>query len=184
MRKFAETVLVRMLGWEIAGEVPSGIRKAVIIVAPHTSIWDFIYGRMAFWVLDLNVKFLINAKFFIAPLGWLLRKLGGFPVKYSKTTSLLRQIKQIYENNDSFLLVITPEGTRSLVNKWRKGFYQIATGSNLPIVMAYIDYKDKKGGLGPVLYPTGNYNKDLAEIEEFYRHFHARHPERYNLNPK
>lgn len=182
MRKFANLVLVKILGWEIGGEIPSGIKKAVIIVAPHTSIWDFIYGRLAFWVLDLNVKFLINAKFFFAPLGPFLKKLGGFPVKYSKTTSLLIQIKQMYKNNDSFLLVITPEGTRALVSKWRKGFYQIATGSDLPIVMAYIDYKDKKGGIGPVFYPTGNYSKDLVEIEEFYKKFNARHPERYNLS--
>ena len=184
MRKFARFVLIKMLGWEITGELPSEIRKAVIIVAPHTSIWDFIYGRLAFWVLELNVKFLINSKFFVQPLGWLLRKLGGLPVKYSKATSLLLQIKQMYKNNDSFLLVITPEGTRSLVTKWRKGFYQIATGSNLPIVMAFIDYKNKKGGLGPVFYPTGNYDKDLVEIESFYKNFHARHPERYNLTQK
>ena len=90
----------------------------------------------------------------------------------------------MYKNNDSFLLVITPEGTRSLVKRWRKGFYQIATGSNLPIVMAFIDYKNKKGGLGPVFYPTGDYNKDLVEIESFYKNFHARHPERYNLTQK
>jgi len=173
-----------MLGWEISGELPSGIQKAVIIVAPHTSIWDFIYGRLAFWVLDLDVKFLINSKFFIGPLGLLLRKLGGVPVKYSKTTGLLLQIKQMYGSNDSFFLVITPEGTRSLVERWRKGFYQIATGSDIPIVMAYIDYKNKKGGLGPVFYPTGNYFEDLKEIENFYKNFHARHPERYNLTRK
>ena len=101
MRKFARFVLIKMLGWEITGELPSEIRKAVIIVAPHTSIWDFIYGRLAFWVLELNVKFLINSKFFVQPLGWLLRKLGGLPVKYSKATSLLLQIKQMYKNNDS-----------------------------------------------------------------------------------
>lgn len=181
MRKFAKLVLVRILGWEITGELPAGIEKAVIIVAPHTSMWDFIYGRLAFWVLGLDVKFLINSKYFFAPLGFVLRKLGGFPVKYSKAISLLLQIKQMYENNDSFLLVITPEGTRSLVKKWRKGFYQIATGSNIPIVMAFIDYKNKKGGLGPVFNPTGNYNDDLMEIEAFYKNFHARHPERYNL---
>lgn len=181
MRKFAKFLLVRMLGWEITGELPAGTEKAVIIVAPHTSMWDFIYGRLAFWVLGLDVKFLINSKYFFFPLGLLLKKLGGFPVKHSKTTSLLIQIKQMYNKYDSFLLVITPEGTRGLVKRWRKGFYQIATGSNIPIVMAFIDYKNKKGGLGPVFYPTGNYNNDLVEIETFYRNFHARHPERYNL---
>jgi len=173
-----------MLGWEIRGEVPSEIRKAVIIVAPHTSLWDFVYGRLAFWVLGLDVKFLINSKYFIEPLGWVLRNMGGVPVKYSKTTSLLLQIKQIYERNESFFLVITPEGTRALVAKWRKGFYQIAMGSNIPIVLAFIDYKNKKGGLGPTFYPTGNYDDDLIEIEKFYKNFHARHPERYNLSKK
>ncbi|MBE0651818.1 MAG: 1-acyl-sn-glycerol-3-phosphate acyltransferase [Bacteroidales bacterium] len=184
MKNIAKLILVRLLGWEISGEVPSGIKKAVIIVAPHTSIWDFIYGRLAFWVLETDVKFLINSKFFVGPLGGLLRKLGGFPVKYSKTTSLLLQIKQMYNHNDFFFLVITPEGTRALVERWRKGFYQIATGSDIPIVMAYIDYKNKRGGLGPVFYPTGDYDKDLKEIETFYKNFHARHPERYNLTQR
>ncbi len=181
MKKIANFILVRMLGWDISGAIPAEIKKAVIIVAPHTSVWDFIYGRLAFWVLDTDVKFLINSKYFVQPLGWLLKNLGGVPVRRSRTTSLLLQIKHMYARADSFFLVITPEGTRALVQKWRKGFYQIATGSDIPIAMAFIDYKQKKGGIGPMFYPTGNYEEDLKEIEGFYQNFHARHPERYNL---
>lgn len=184
MRGIAYFILVRMMGWEISGSVNVGIKKTVIIVAPHTSLWDFVIGRMAFWVMNQGVKFMINGKYFFWPLGWLLHSLGGVPVKYDKTTGLLLQINQMYQQNEWFNLVITPEGTRAYTRNWKKGFYQIATTAKVPIYMAYIDYKNKRGGIGPKLEPSGDYQKDFAVVESFYRNFHAKHPEKYNLNPE
>jgi len=184
MRKIAYFVLVRLMGWEISGAIAPNIEKTVIIVAPHTSLWDFVIGRMAFWVLNQKVKFMINGKYFFWPLGWILRTLGGVPVKRDKTTGLLLQILQMYQESDHFNLVITPEGTRALTNKWKKGFYQIAMSAEVPIYMAFIDYKNKRGGIGPELRTKGNYQEDFKVIEKFYRQFHARHPEQYNLNPE
>ncbi len=181
MKNFAG-LLMRILGWRISGKLPDEIKKAVIIVAPHTSLWDFVYGRLAFWILDIPVNFMISAKYFKFPLGWLLTILGGEPVTNSKPLRLLLEILGKFKNAKSFYVVITPEGTRSLVDEWKKGFYQIATRAEVPIVMAYIDYKYKKGGLGPVFYPTGDFEKDLPEIQKFYLKFNARHPERYNLS--
>ena len=99
-----------------------------------------------------------------------------------RPTRLLREIFNHFKNNDTYFLVITPEGTRQRVNQWKKGFYQIATDNNVPIVLAYIDYQEKKGGVGPLFHPTGNFDTDMKEIEKFYRQFHAKHPERYNLS--
>ena len=183
MRKIANLVLVKLMVWEITGCIPGEIRKTVIIVAPHTSLYDFIIGRMAFWVLHQHVKFMINGKYFFWPLGWLLRSLGGVPVKRDKTTGLLLQLNQMYHENDDFHLVITPEGTRAFTNRWKKGFYQIAQSAEVPVYMAFIDYKNKKGGIGLKLEPSGNFQEDFAVVEAFYKQFHARHPERYNLNP-
>ncbi|MBN2638809.1 MAG: 1-acyl-sn-glycerol-3-phosphate acyltransferase [Bacteroidales bacterium] len=183
MYKIAHLILVRMLGWKITSSVSSPIDKSVIIVAPHTSLWDFVIGRLAFWVMKQDVKFMINGKYFFWPLGALLKALGGVPVKYDRTTGLLMQINQMYQRNDTFNLVITPEGTRALAVKWKKGFYQIATTAEVPVYMAFIDYKEKRGGIGPKLDPSGDYEKDLHLLEKFYGNFHAKHPEKYNLNP-
>ena len=182
MQKIAYFFICRLLGWEITGEIPVSVKKAVIIVAPHTSLWDFVYGRLAFWVLGIDVRFMINEKYFFWPLGWLLKALGGQPVKQTQSTRLLREIFNHFKKSDTYFLVITPEGTRQRVSRWKKGFYQIATENNVPVVMAFIDYKEKKGGVGPLFYPTGNFDADMKEIEGFYRRFHARHPERYNLS--
>ncbi len=182
MQKAAKFILCQLLGWEISGKIPDSIKKAVIIVAPHTSLWDFVYGRLAFWVLGIDVRFLINDKYFFWPLGGLLKALGGQPVIQTRPTKLLLEIFNHFKNSDSYFLVITPEGTRQKVSKWKKGFYQIAIENKVPIVMAFIDYQRKKGGVGPLLYPTGNYDKDIQQIENFYRQFHAKHPERYNLS--
>jgi len=182
MQKIAHFILYRLLGWEISGKLPETVKKAVIIVAPHTSLWDFVYGRLAFWVLGIDVRFIINQKYFKWPLGWLLTALGGQPVKQSRPTRLLLEIFDHFKNNDAYFLVITPEGTRQLVQRWKKGFYQIAMENQVPIVLAFIDYKNKKGGIGPVFYPTGNFDTDMKEIEKYYRQFNAKHPERYNLS--
>ncbi len=182
MQKIAHFVLCKLLGWEITGKLPKSIKKAVIIVAPHTSLWDFVYGRLAFWVLDIDVRFMISEKYFKWPLGWLLTLLGGQRVKNTRPTRLLREIFNNFKKAENYFLVITPEGTRTLVKKWKKGFYEIAMGNKVPVVMAFIDYKYKKGGVGPVFYPTGDFNADMKVMEGFYIHYHARHPEQYNLS--
>ncbi len=182
MRRIAHFILCRLLSWKITGEIPTSIEKAVIIVAPHTSLWDFVYGRFAFWILDIDVRVMISEKYFKWPLGRLLTILGGHPVKQTRINRLLLEIFNHFKKSNSFFLVITPEGTRKLVKRWKKGFYQIAVENNVPIIMAFIDYKDKKGGLGPVFYPTGDFSTDIKEIENFYCHFHAKHPELFNLS--
>jgi len=172
MQRIAHFILCRLLGWEITGKIPLSIQKAVIIVAPHTSLWDFVYGRFAFWILGVDVRFIINEKYFKWLLGKLLTALGGLPVKQTHPTRLLLEIFDHFQKDDSFFLVITPEGTRKQVEQWKRGFYQIAMKSHVPIVMAFIDYKNKKGGLGQIFNPTGDFEKDMTVIERFYLRFH------------
>lgn len=182
MRNIAHFILCRILRWKITGELPESVKQAVIIVAPHTSLWDFVYGRFAFWVLGIDVRFMINEKYFQWPLGKLLSVLGGQPVNQTRPTRLLLEIYNHFEKNEIYFLVITPEGTRKLVPRWKKGFYQMAMENHVPIVMAFIDYKLKAGGIGPIFYPTGDYDADMKEIETYYRTFNAKHPDRYNLS--
>ncbi len=182
MKRIAYFILVKLLGWEISGTVPENVTKSVITVAPHTSLWDFVVGRLAFWILNINVKFIINEKYFFWPLGGLLKLLGGVPVKQDKATKVLFQITQLFKTKESFFMVITPEGTRSIAKEWKKGFYQIAKIAKVPVILAFIDYKFKKGGLGPVINITGDFNRDFNDIKNFYKQFHAKHPEKYNLS--
>jgi 1-acyl-sn-glycerol-3-phosphate acyltransferase len=183
LKQFSKTVLW-LFGWKIVGEIPAGIKKCVIIVAPHTSNLDFVIGRLAFYILDVNVKFLIKKEAFKFPVKKLLHSLGGIPVDRSKRNDLVDQVSSMFTSYDSLVVTITPEGTRRLNRRWKKGFYHIAVKSNVPIIFGFLDYKNKRGGVGPVFYPSGNYEKDLIEIESFYIDKGARRPEEFNLSPQ
>lgn len=174
--------ILKVLGWKIVGELPP-VKKCVITVAPHTCIADFILGRLAYFSLDVEVKFLIKKEFFNYPiLKQLLNKLGGLPVDRSKSNNTVSQVAAIFKKYDNLNIVIAPEGTRKLVHKWKRGYYYIAEKANVPVVMGFLDFKKKEMGFGPWFYPTGNYEEDWKLMENFYRGITAKHPDRYNLS--
>lgn len=174
-------LILRIFGWKVESGLPQGIRKAVVIMAPHTSNWDFVIGRLSFMTIKTKIYLMIKKESFFFPLGMILRALGGIPVDRSHSQNTVKSITQHFDKADTFFLIITPEGTRKLVRKWKKGFYFIAQNAQVPIICGYLDYKRKAGGLGPVIYPSGDYEKDFRQIEDFYRGKHARHPEKFNL---
>jgi hypothetical protein len=112
----------------------------------------------------------------------LLRSSGGIPVDRGHGSNVVKPVVEIIKNSKVFHLVITPEGQRKLTKNWKRGYYFIATAANIPIVLGYIDYKEKVCATTQVLYPTGNYEEDFKIIEDYYRGRHARHPERFNLS--
>jgi len=175
--------ILKLFGWKIVSGVPEGIKKAVIIMAPHTSNWDFVVGRLAFASHNTKINLMIKKESFFFPLGIILKALGGIPVDRSHSQSVVKQVTDHFNRAETFYLIITPEGTRKRVTRWKKGFYFIASNASVPMIMGYLDYGKKEGGLGPVLYPSGDYEKDLAQIEAFYREKQARHPHKFNLTP-
>jgi 1-acyl-sn-glycerol-3-phosphate acyltransferase len=183
MKKIA-AILLRLKGWKVTQGMPEGVPKAVIIMAPHTSNWDFVIGRLGFASKGVKVKILIKKESFFFPLGILLRWLGAIPVDRGFSIKTIKQITELMNQSDEFFLLITPEGTRKLVKNWKKGFYFIAEHANVPIIMGFLDYKTKTGGMGPVLYPSGNYEEDLKKIEEFYSDKQAYYPANFNLSPQ
>jgi 1-acyl-sn-glycerol-3-phosphate acyltransferase len=183
MKKIA-TFLLRLKGWRVTHGMPEGVPKAVIIMAPHTSNWDFVIGRLGFVSQGVKVNIMIKKESFFFPLGIVLRWLGAIPVDRGFSVKTIKQITDMMNQSDEFFLIITPEGTRKLVKNWKKGFYFIAEHAKVPIIMGFLDYKTKTGGLGPVLYPSGNYQKDLKKIEEFYSDKQAYYPENFNLSPQ
>lgn len=183
LKGFARAILF-LSGWKIEGTLPPGIKKCVIAVVPHTSYWDAFYGRLGLWVLGIKSTILVKKEAFKPPLGWLLRINGGVPVDRSHSTGLVTQVVQMVQQSDEFFLVIAPEGTRSPVTRWKKGYYFIAKAANIPIAIGFVDYKRKRGGIGPMFYPTGNYEEDFKVIREFGQTVTPRFPEWFLLPDK
>ncbi|HRY33287.1 MAG TPA: 1-acyl-sn-glycerol-3-phosphate acyltransferase [Bacteroidales bacterium] len=181
MRRIARLIL-RLSGWKIKGEFPFQYKKSVVIEAPHTSMWDFVFGWLALRTLGIQVKFLIKKEMFVWPLGYPLRKLGGIPIDRHRNNRMVSYISELFDKHESLYITITPEGTRKKVEHWKKGFYYIAMHARVPVVLTYLDYGKKEGGVGPVLWPSGDFQSDWQIIETFYRGKKARHPERFNLS--
>lgn len=173
-----------VLGWKVSGEFStSEIKKCIFIVAPHTSFWDFFIGRLAFWTFKIDAKFLIKKEIFKGIVGPPLKALGGVPVDRNKGKNTIVQTVNFFKNNESFYLLITPEGTRKYTKNWKKGFYQIAQEAQVPICICYLNYKDKTGGIHSFFKMTGNFEDDFKQLETFYQAKWAKHPKQFNLNP-
>ncbi|MEP7264689.1 MAG: 1-acyl-sn-glycerol-3-phosphate acyltransferase [Bacteroidota bacterium] len=129
--------------WKIKGDVPRHLNKYLIIVAPHTSNWDFIIGLFVRRICKFKSGYLGKRQLFNWPFGWLFRRLGGYPVDRKSAHNVVDQVVNLINVNDFFVLAITPEGTRSNVVKWKTGFYFIAKKSGIPIVLTSLDYNKK-----------------------------------------
>lgn len=175
------SLVLRILGWKIVGELPADGKKCVVMMAPHTSNIDFVFGWLGYSSLGINSHFLIKKeafKWFSSPL---LNALGGIPVNRGRSANLVFQLTEEFEKREQLILTITPEGTRKPNKHWKKGYYLIAQHAGVPLVMGFLDYKTKTGGLGPSFRPSGNYEADLEKIRAFYKTKTARHPENFCL---
>jgi 1-acyl-sn-glycerol-3-phosphate acyltransferase len=181
MKKMLSRFILWLFGWKIQNLIPEGTKKAVIIAAPHTSNLDFFIGRLAYWKVGVDIKFLIKKEAFKFPYGGLLRMSGGIPVDRSRNNKMVEQISEMMNQKDTFFIMITPEGTRKPNPHWKKGFYHIAMATGVPIAIGFLDYAKKEGGIGQMLYPSGDYDKDIKVIKDFYRDKTGRHPERFAL---
>jgi 1-acyl-sn-glycerol-3-phosphate acyltransferase len=156
-------------------------KKYVLVFAPHTSWTDFAIGKIALTGMGVKTTFLIKKEFFFFPFGIYLKYIGGFPVDRKRTQKLTDRLAQYIKEQDQIALIITPEGTRRRIETWKRGFYHIAQKAEVPLALAYLDYNERKGGIGPVFYPTGNYEADLQEIQNFYRGMRGIWKGRFNL---
>jgi len=172
-------LLLALGGWRIAGKPPHE-SKFVCIVAPHTSNWDFVVAIAAVFALGLDVHWLGKHTLFRGPAGPLMRWLGGIPVERSARHGYIVELTRLFRQRERFLLGIAPEGTRCRVERWRSGFYAIATAAEVPIVLCYLDYSEKVAGFGPVVIPSGDPQRDMEQIGAFYRGVHAKRPDRFS----
>ena len=156
--------LMRLSGWRIDGQLPD-LPKFVLIGAPHTSNWDFLLFLGVIFTLRANVHFMGKAEIFRSPLGWFFYWCGGVPVDRKKSTGLVEQMVKICNESEHFILTIAPEGTRHNVRDWKHGFYHIAKGAGIPIVLAIVDGKHKTVRIGQVFHPTDNVEADMKTIK-------------------
>ena len=170
-------LFARLVGWTFDPKPTNKIKKAVVVVGPHTSNWDFIVGKIAFMHYGIQGKFLIKKELFFFPFGILLKKMGGIPVNRSKNNRLTDQAVSFFDQSEELFLVFTPEGTRSYNPNWKKGFYYIAQKANVPIYLAYVDFENKKGGFHSIFEPTGNIDEDIKSIKKILSQFKGKIPE-------
>lgn len=158
---------LKILGWRVEGEIPS-IRKFVIIAAPHTSNWDFPITLAVAFALRIKIYWMGKAAMFRWPFGGILRWLGGIPIDRSRSHNVVDQSIQAFQERDQLIMVVPPEGTRKKVSYWKTGFYHIARGAGVPIVLGFLDYRRKAGGIGPTFFPTGRIEEDMRQIRTYY----------------
>lgn len=177
-QKIASFIYRRILGWKYRVETPD-YDKCIICAAPHTSNWDFVIGKLFYKAIGRKTYFMMKSDWFFFPLGLIFKSMGGIPVNRSKRTSLVDQMVDKINATDKISIAITPEGTRSANSEWKKGFYYIALKAGIPIVLFGIDYKTKTIVSDKVCMPSGDIEKDMAEIKEYFTHFTGRHPENF-----
>ncbi|MBX2900796.1 MAG: lysophospholipid acyltransferase family protein [Cyclobacteriaceae bacterium] len=171
-------LIFKCLGWKIEGSFPATLKKYLVAVAPHTSNWDFVVGVMARSILRMQrTKFLGKDSLFKAPYGWFFRWLGGHPVDRTHKHDLVRQVVEIFNNHEEFVLALAPEGTRKKVTKLRTGFYYIALGAGVPIIPCGFDFARKRIVIGTPFLPTGNADRDLQHLIKFYSAIKGKNPQ-------
>lgn len=170
-------IILRIFGWRREGRLPD-IPKFVMIAAPHTSNWDFPIALAVMFAYKMNLNWLGKESIFRWPFGGFFKWLGGVPINRSKQGDVVAQSIKAFKDKVKMVMVIAPEGTREKTKYWKTGFYHIANGANIPIVMGFLDYVRKVGGIGPSFIPTGNIDIDMRSIHEFYANITGKFPEK------
>lgn len=180
LRKICNWILYKRWGWtkNVTVEHPE---KFIICLAPHTSNWDFILGLLYARAEGLKSNFLMKKEWFFWPLGPIFRKMGGIPVWRSKHSSMTENLANTAREADHFVLCITPEGTRSLNPEWKKGFYYIAQGAQIPILLYGVDYERKLIQCTKSLIPTGDIEKEMHDIKLYFKDFKGKKPELFTI---
>ncbi|MGK2963112.1 MAG: lysophospholipid acyltransferase family protein [Gemmatimonadaceae bacterium] len=178
--RFIGRSAMSLTGWKFEGVVPDE-PKFVIIVAPHTSNWDFPLGVMALFSLGFRVSFLGKHTIFKWPLGIFMRWLGGIPVERSIRRDRVVESIAAFNAADKLILAIAPEGTRKLVPKWKTGFYHVAHGARVPIVPVVFDFGRRVIGICPPFFTTGDMDADMPRIKQYFVGAVAKHPRNFKM---
>ena len=187
--KLAEQSL-EMMGWELDNHWPLDLDQCVMIAAPHTSNWDALYARLALKALGVNVRLTIKDSYMKLPFGPFVRAMGGIGIDRTPKNageprlSMVQVMTDLFKQHPKLVMLVTPEATRAKQEEWKTVFYHVAISAGVPIALAYMDYAKKKTGVGKIVYPTGDYEKDMAEIMDFYAQISAKFPEKFSVDTR
>lgn len=168
--------LLRCSGWRLSGNLPDEPRL-IVIAAPHTSNWDWVFAMFAMLALGVRINYLIKDSLFVWPLSVLLRASGGIAIDRSSPTGVVENVVKRLRTTERIVMVITPEGTRSRVTTWKTGFLRIAELAGLPIVPVAWHYPQRRIHIGAVIPQSGDHERDIATIRAYYRQFTGKNPE-------
>lgn len=177
LRALGRAVL-RLWGWHLAIRVPDE-PKLLIVAAPHTSNWDFVFGLAAVLALELDLHWLAKHSLFRGVWGRLFRALGGIAVDRRAPGGVVRQTAQAFAAHEQLLIALAPEGTRARVARWKRGFHHVAQAAQVPVLVAYIDYRTKTIGTGPLLRASPDWSADMQPVFAFYRGVTAKKPAQF-----
>ncbi len=169
--------LLRVCGWRIVLLLPVPM-KCVVVFYPHTSNWDFPVGLLTKWAVGIYFRFVGKDTLFKGPFACVFRYWGGIPVNRRERTGFIGQMRAEFDAHADFRLVIAPEGTRSRASHWKSGFYHLARAVNVPVALAFIDYRRRRIGVGAFVDLTGDVRADMARIAAFYADKEGRRQER------
>jgi 1-acyl-sn-glycerol-3-phosphate acyltransferase len=177
LKRWIGSTWLRLHGWRLEGELPQR-RRFVLILAPHTSNWDVPFMLALAWVYGIHIEWMVKHSLFKPPLGWLLRRLGGIPIDRRAAHGVVDQMIDTFAARDELILGVPPEGTRDRGEYWKTGFYEIARGAGVPIVMGFLDFGNRVGGMGPTLVP-GELAADMEKFRAFYADKTGKRPEHF-----
>ena len=176
VRRTTANIVLALTGWKPEGVRPD-VERFVLIAAPHTTNWDFIYLIAFAWHFELPINWVGKRSLFDSALGWLFLRMGGIPVRRDRRENLVTSLSKLFAERDVLGLVVPAEGTRRHVDHWKSGFYHIARQADVPIVMSFLDYERKVGGFGPAIVPTDDVVADMDQIRAFYGDKKGKYPE-------
>ncbi|MDX2433072.1 MAG: 1-acyl-sn-glycerol-3-phosphate acyltransferase [Desulfobacterales bacterium] len=177
MQTFSRSIL-KTFGWQAELAVQM-VDKCVLVGAPHTTNWDFPLAILGMSAMGIKFNWVGKHTLFRWPWGFFMRLLGGIPLdRRSGGAGFAIKTVETFHDLDHFVLAIAPEGTRHKTDYWKAGFYKIATKSNVPIALGYVDFRKKKIGIGKIFMPTGDKVKDFALVRDFYSNKPGKYPEK------
>ncbi|MEM1135861.1 MAG: 1-acyl-sn-glycerol-3-phosphate acyltransferase [Bacteroidota bacterium] len=186
--KLLSKITFWLFGWRVNNKIPKEVKHFVMIAAPHTSNWDLLFARGAFYIMDIPLRFTIKKEWVRFPLNLIMNPLGAIPIDRTpknrglKKRSMVNVMAELFKKYDELAILITPEGTRAKMTKWKTGFYRIAEEAGVPIALGYLDYPTKEAGIGKLIYTTGDFKKDMEAINAFYIEKTAKFPEKFSLH--
>lgn len=166
---------LKLTGWRMQGDWPA-IEKMVLVAAPHTSNWDGLNMLAAAGYYRIRLRWMGKKSLTQGPFGWLIKALGCVPIDRSQSNDVVKTMAEAFAATNNMVLAIPPEGTRSRVSEWKRGFYHIAVAANVPIVLSVLDYKRKTMSIAAVVHPSGDYEADLPVIRGYYAEAVGKHP--------